>query len=504
LDNQLDTELGLIERALRAKHFRLLIVQYNHFSLITRIQEHLESAYPERELHVWDALQHSSKEIMKSLSETMQGFYLLIHTEELLSDKGFTQSLNQWRDRLSQQPFGLILLLPSGGEYVRQFARAMPDLWSIRNLVAELSISLKPAPKGANITQESFQINWNYPSFQNRQEALAEINRLKNRINELEKSEKATELLITLYNQLGSAFSYISDYHHAKQAFKKLKAIAQKTQNSQAEGVALAETGILLISEGKLAEAEKLLIESLQIQRRRMDQEGEAEVLHALSDIYFHRGKLEEALKFLNESLRLKQQAGNLQGTGATLNNISQVYFSKGDYKKTKEYLERSLDIAKANNDLLGESAALNNLGQLFKEEEDYQKAIRFLEKSLRLKEQLGDKNGMGATLNNLSQIFIKKGDYKEALKLLERSIDYQQSIGNSLGYAIGLHNMGCFYFEVQRQAERALPLFIEAYQIFSNIGSPHTKTTEKYLDLISKQIGKKRYLDIKETMNQG
>jgi hypothetical protein len=49
---------------------------------------------------------------------------------------------------------------------------------------------------------------------------------------------------------------------------------------------------------------------------------------------------------------------------------------------------------------------------------------------------------------------------------------------------------MGCIFWEQQQDAANAVACFMQAYQIFTQIGSPNAKVPERYLNNIKEMIG--------------
>jgi hypothetical protein len=70
------------------------------------------------------------------------------------------------------------------------------------------------------------------------------------------------------------------------------------------------------------------------------------------------------------------------------------------------------------------------------------------------------------------------------------------QQIGDIYGMAGTLHNMGGILFE-RNDFEGAAPYFIQAYQIFYQIGSPNAKVPKSYLQSIIERIGEAKYQEI-------
>ena len=447
--------MALITRVLRPQQFRLLVVQYDQHRLIGQLVEHLRSAYPARPFHQLSGREQESGAVLAFLSEPRQGILLLSHFENWMEDASFLRSLNQRRDKLSRYELGVVVMLPLGGDHLQRFSRAMPDLWSLRNWVAELRAPAENRSEGIFLTDTGRS----YVSFADQAEAEAEIQSLAKRIGELQElpDQPNQALLASLRLRLGKIYLQLGQYPTARET---------------------------------LATAEKMA-------RTLGDDATLAAVLTELGEAYHYLGQNDQAMAALEEALRLHRSTGDRAGEGATLNNLSQIYDAKGDYDTALRYLEQSLAIQRQIGDRKGEGTTLNNLAATAHAKGDYDTALRYLEQSLAIQQQIGDRAGEGATLNNLSQIYKARGDYDTALRYLEQSLAIRQQIGDINGLATTLNNMARIVFEQQAEPERALPMFMRSYSIFKQIGSPHERVPMEYIEDIIQAIGEARFQEI-------
>jgi tetratricopeptide (TPR) repeat protein len=282
----LESELALIERALRPAQFRFLVLQYNHTRALAWLRERLQAAFPDRPWRELDARQEGAAGVLTALQDPPSGFLLVHRVEALLEDAAFTRSLNQRRDALARHPLGLILLLPSGGDYLHRLSRAMPDLWSLRNLVAELILPPDPSLGGQFITH----MGTSYSSFTSEAEARAELASLASRIGELAGMPGSRLLLALLLTRQGKLQLQLSEYAAAEATFGQALALARESGDPSLEATALTELGEVLIRCGDYQMALDYLEQSLRIQREIGDKAGEGVTLNNLSGIYRARG----------------------------------------------------------------------------------------------------------------------------------------------------------------------------------------------------------------------
>jgi len=336
--NKLASELQLIERALRADQFRLVVVQYNQHELIGRLKDRLATAYPKREMLQLDGKEDGPTAILERFQHPPKGIMLLSRFEVLLDDEAFLRSLNQRRDWLTQHALGLIILLPSGGDFLLRLSRAMPDLWSLRNLVAELHLPLEQQAGGQFLTD----VGQSYHSFVSQAEAETEVQRLEKRIAEVETLPGSRPLLASLRNRLGNMYMRLSRYSEALTTLEAAEQVAREQQDFHALATALNEMGEVLQYFGRLEKAKSVLQEALQLRREIRDQQGEGETLNNISGIYRARGDYATALDYLEQSLAIRREIGDKSGEATTLKKIATSYNARGNNETAFDYQEQS------------------------------------------------------------------------------------------------------------------------------------------------------------------
>jgi tetratricopeptide (TPR) repeat protein len=77
----------------------------------------------------------------------------------------------------------------------------------------------------------------------------------------------------------------------------------------------------------------------------RVTDEGKAQFLYHLGNIYLKRNNFTEAEKFYKNAIRLVEPTGNKKKLAMLYRDISDVYAQKGDSEKAKESLQKYLDL---------------------------------------------------------------------------------------------------------------------------------------------------------------
>jgi tetratricopeptide (TPR) repeat protein len=285
----------------------------------------------------------------------------------------------------------------------------------------------------------------------------------------LEKKAEGKSIALALFNK-GAILNLFGQNDQALELYEQSLAINKKISNRQGEGATLNNLATTAYAKSDYDTALRYLEQSLAIDHELGNRKGEGTTLNNVSQIYKVRGDYDTALRYLEQALEIDHELGDLQGGGTTLNNISQIHKVRGNYDTALRYLEQSLAISQQIGDRDGEGATLNNISQIHKVRGNYDTALRYLEQSLDIRQQIGNRKGEGATLNNISQIYHAKGDYDTALRYLEQSLAIKQQIGDRQGEGTTLNNISQIYHE-KGSYDTALRYLEKALDIREQIG---------------------------------
>jgi tetratricopeptide (TPR) repeat protein len=311
----------------------------------------------------------------------------------------------------------------------------------------------------------------------------------------LEKNVAEKSIASALLN-MGAILKLFGQNDQALELYKQSLAINKKIGDRQGEGATLNNISLIYHAKGDYDTALRYLEQSLAIRQQIGDRQGEGVTLNNISQIYDAKGDYDTALQYLEQGYKIAKEIGDKNQEGGFLNNISQIYKIRGDYDTALQYLEHSLAIRQRIGNRKGEGATLNNIGQIYDTKGDYDTALQYLEQGYNIAKEIGDKNQEGGFLNNIGQIYNAKGDYDTALRYLEQSLAIRQQTGNIAGVATNLNNMGVMLFKQERN-EEAIPLLMQAYQILQKIGSPNAKVTAECLSTIIERIGEAKFQEI-------
>ena len=293
------------------------------------------------------------------------------------------------------------------------------------------------------------------------------------------------------------------------------------------DGVAsLVDKSLLRQEEGVRGEPRFWMLETIhEFARERLQESGEADVLHKEHAVYFMRmaeaaephltGKQQQAwlerLEVEHDNFRAtlrwavaSGEAGSAKaGTAATSNEaqtadastareratagnaatltleiglrtagaLRQFWDVRGYYRQASEDLQRLLSAA----DRLGCSRAvrvkaLNAAGVLTYRQGEYATAHSRLEQALAVGKALGDRPSMALSLHHLGNAAFGQGDYAAARALYQESLALRKELGDRWGIAICLNNLGSVAF-LEEDHAAAWSLYEESLTLFKEEG---------------------------------
>ena len=300
--------------------------------------------------------------------------------------------------------------------------------------------------------------------------------------------------------KLQNYYQLVSFY---QRAFELNQVILDKRFNEISYAEALLNNGLILKFYGKLEEALKNYLISLEIVRKESHLQGEGAVLNNISQIYYVKGDLETSINYLEMSLVIRKKVGDIQGIGITLNNLATSYQDNGEEDKALNYLNEALSIMEQIGDIQGQGAILNNLATNYLKNDDTDLTLEYLEKAKYVQQIIGDRKGLGNTLNNISQIYYLRTEYDKSIKILKECISIQREIRDIQGLSTSLSNIGAIYFTHKNDIENAVSAMAESYMILSKIDSPDFLKSEENLIRLIGHIGEKKFQEIISKLNQ-
>ncbi|MBD2484387.1 tetratricopeptide repeat protein [Planktothrix sp. FACHB-1365] len=246
---------------------------------------------------------------------------------------------------------------------------------------------------------------------------------------------------------LGNAYRFLGRYEEAISYYEQSLEIERKIGNRQGETASLNGLGNVYNSLGRYEEAISYHQQSLEIYREIADRGGIAISLGNLGAAYNSLGRYEDAISYHQQSLEIKREIGaDRGGVAISLGNLGNVYNSLGRYEEAISYHQQSLEIKREIGNRRGVAISLGNLGNVYNFLGRYEEAISYHQQSLEIKREIGNRRGVADSLNGLGNVYNSLGRYEDAISYHQQSLEIQQEIGDRRGVADSLNGLGNAY----------------------------------------------------------
>jgi tetratricopeptide (TPR) repeat protein len=239
---------------------------------------------------------------------------------------------------------------------------------------------------------------------------------------------------------------------------------------------AIHRLGMLYADQGKLGEAEKMYVRSLQGKEEALGPKHTStlDTVNNLGMLYVDQGKLGEAEKMYMRALQGYEEALGLKHTSTleTVNNLGILYADQGKLGEAEKMDMRALQ---GREEALGPKhtstlQTVNNLGNLYADQGEQGEAEKIFMRALQgYEEALGPKHiSTLDTVNNLGLLYADQGKLGEAEKMYMRALQgYNEALGmeNMDRYIPALNtiwNLGNL-FQAQKELVQAKQMFQRA-----------------------------------------
>jgi tetratricopeptide (TPR) repeat protein len=181
-----------------------------------------------------------------------------------------------------------------------------------------------------------------------------------------------------------------------------------------------------------------------------------AKALRGAFGLAQRQGRLQEAERFIIEALELYRRNSDEEGLQSSLNNLAALEVSLGDSDRARRAFEESIELARRRGDHWGVALIASNFGYLELTMDDVDGAERHLRASLELLRELGASEETAIPVQNLGFVALKRGDLDEARRLFEESRELSERVGWQEGVNYALEGLAAVLVREGRADEAA------------------------------------------------
>lgn len=229
--------------------------------------------------------------------------------------------------------------------------------------------------------------------------------------------QRATELAPNdsdAHNLLGSLYLRTGDY---EEALRTLEQVSWFEDDETKRAVALGNLGVVALAKGDDSEAERLFNESLEINTRLGDKDGQAADLADLAGVARNKGNDRRADEMLQRALKLYIETDNKNGQSNVQGRIGGAALYRGQIAGARTAYTKAAELAEAGGDLGSTIAAELGLGDVAVNERNYDDAQTHYEGARLLAEAMGARKHEAEALSGLGDIARRRGDKSGAIE---------------------------------------------------------------------------------------
>lgn len=287
--------------------------------------------------------------------------------------------------------------------------------------------------------------------------------------------EHSNQQALEIHTGLGDALALAGDYPKARVSFERAAQALALDENINYETVCSLQRkiGMTYECQGYYDQA----LACLDAARRALAQGGldsPVELSQVLNDagwVHFNCGDLGDAEKYLMQALQLAEKAGRPDIVSSIYNRLGGVHYHQDHLQQAHDFVIKSIAIREEIGDILGVARSYGNLGNLCWKLGLWDEALDHFKHSAELQIKLGDEEGIIKLNNNLGLLQMDRGYIDEARQYLEDALTRAENIGHKLDIALTLHHIS-LTFSMLDEWDAALAYGLRSEALFKNVGT--------------------------------
>lgn len=323
------------------------------------------------------------------------------------------------------------------------------------------------------------------------------------------------------YLQIAGLYSRQSKFQQALELDSMALKLAEEVQDKKITAAAFSHLGRNFQALGNQVQAEKVLLQALQLQKETGGERESAETHNRLGIFYrqkpdikkslyhFDEGiavakkynatlllatiymnkanslneaaRYDEAIEMHLESIRLKDKMNDQRGLMQSYNNIALVFKRANEYEKSKEYFLKANELARKMNNpsTLGYNYA--NLGTLYALLNKKDSVAWMFEQSLAAFNKTSEKPGLGLVYHNYGTFLMEEKQYDRSEAMLKKALAIRQEIKGKYDVASTMNLLGALYSRMGNTKEAETRL-LQSLALLKDENSYRKKDAYGYL----------------------
>jgi len=234
----------------------------------------------------------------------------------------------------------------------------------------------------------------------------------------------------------------------------------------------LYRAGLALLARSRWIEAETVLSDAIDLQRRfHAPDEGMADTLRLLGFSLERQSKFPEATAVVQKARELYIGANNVLREIECLRRLGDIAVRRSDYVTGDNLYEKALERYRSVGDMKGEADCVFRLGDIAMRHSDYMTAQARFAEALPLYQRVGNVLGEANCIKALGDIALRRSDYGTAEARFVEVLPLYRRLGNVLGEANCIARLGIIALR-RSDYSTAQARFAEALPLYQRVGS--------------------------------
>jgi tetratricopeptide (TPR) repeat protein len=297
-----------------------------------------------------------------------------------------------------------------------------------------------------------------------------------------------TRASLPAYLNWGAALINTSQFVQAEEVLSIALQLAERLDRREFRAACLANLAVVHSRRGRLAGAQQVCEQAIDLFRMGGDGRGHADVTLTLGNILAHQGQSDAARKAFEAALKRHQMVSSSMGRANAHGNLGNLCLQTGDLEGASTHHRTALGIHEQTGNPVGRANALSNIGNVRFREQKFDEAHKAYTAALDIYRQIEVPLGEASSLGNLGNVLFRQGDFSAALDMYERGLSIHTQIGNPHGRATALTNLGSLLSRMKRRDE-ALEALYAARKLFDELGV-RSRGADAVADLIERLGG--------------
>jgi serine phosphatase RsbU (regulator of sigma subunit) len=242
-------------------------------------------------------------------------------------------------------------------------------------------------------------------------------------------SNQTNKQLGRIYNWLGTAYDYNSEYSKALMFYLKANSVFQATNNREGLAITNNNLGISYLYTGNYDKSKKYFSKSYQLNLENGDTAEAFQTEMNLGIIHFYQEEFEKAIQYYKSAMNGLEKAGDLRSMGHCLTNLGETYAELGQYDSALYYSDYGIQLDIQFNDRDGLGTDYRMRGHIYLKMNRLDSAEYYYGQGLKIAHELNTQADIAAALEQLTSVEKLRGNFEKALAYQSEFMLYNDSL---------------------------------------------------------------------------